>query len=252
MALFRRLRPSWADRAVRTDEDHAPTVPAARNGEPGGPAPASLDPAAVPRCFGPVPNFAGSPLPVVDRHGRAVPGTGIRKFVDALPLPGPLGRNGLGAHLPVAVPDTITWPGCDYYEIGVQEYTQRLHRDLPATRLRGYRQLNLGTDPSGHNTVAPPDRPWHLGPLIRARRGRPVRIKFINLLPTGRAGGSSCRSTRRSTGRAWARWTGRRRIRRTARRRIWPVPRRPGSARATRGGGSPRRARSPRTRPGPG
>ena len=70
----------------------------------------------------------------------------------------------------------------------MQEYTQRLHRDLPATRLRGYRQLNLGTDPSGHNTVAPPDRPWHLGPLIRARRGRPVRIKFINLLPTGRAG----------------------------------------------------------------
>ncbi|RZU74080.1 multicopper oxidase [Micromonospora kangleipakensis] len=188
MVLFRRLRPSWADRAVRTGEDHPPTVPAARDGEPGDPAPASLDPAAVPRCFGPVPNVAGSPLPVADRHGRPVPGTGIRKFLDALPLPGPLGRNGLGAHLPVAAPDTITWPGCDYYEIGLQEYPQRLHRDLPATRLRGYRQLNLGTDSSGHNTVIPPDRPWHLGPLIQARRGRPVRIKFINQLPTGRAG----------------------------------------------------------------
>ena len=88
----------------------------------------------------------------------------------------------------MAVPDTISYPGCDYYEIGLQEYAQRLHRDLPATRLRGYRQLNLGTDEAGHNTVAPPERPWHLGPMILARRGRPVRVKFINQLPTGRAG----------------------------------------------------------------
>jgi FtsP/CotA-like multicopper oxidase with cupredoxin domain len=186
MTLFRRLRPHRGDRAVRTVGERTPTLPAART--PDDPAPASLDPAAVPRCFGPVPNVATSPLPVLDRDGRVVPGTGIRKFVDALPLPGAPATAGLGARLPVAVPDTTTWPGCDYYEIGLQEYAQRLHRDLPATRLRGYRQLNLGTDPSGHNTVSPPDRPWHLGPLIMARRGRPVRIKFINQLPTGRAG----------------------------------------------------------------
>ncbi|MCI4064865.1 hypothetical protein MRQ36_20755 [Micromonospora sp. R77] len=200
MALFRRLRPGRVDRTARTTEDLPPTVPAARVAEEEtGPAPASLDPAAVPRCFGPVPNFAASPLPVPGPDGRVVPGTGIRKFVDPLPLPdGPgaaaipvgdgSGERAGGARLPVAVPDTISWPGCDYYEIGLQEYAQRLHRDLPATRLRGYRQLNLGTDPTGHNTVRPPDRPWHLGPLIRARRGRPVRIKFINQLPTGRAG----------------------------------------------------------------
>ncbi|MEU4368483.1 multicopper oxidase domain-containing protein [Micromonospora chersina] len=189
MVLFRRLRPGWTDRFARTAEDHAPTVPAARAAEEEtGPTPASLDPAAVPRCFGPVPNFAASPLPALDRDGRPVPGTGIRKFVDPLPVPGPLATAGLGARLPVAVPDTITCPGCDYYEIGLQEYAQRLHRDLPATRLRGYRQLNLGTDASGHNTVSPPDRPWHLGPMIVARRGRPVRVKFINQLPTGRAG----------------------------------------------------------------
>ncbi|MFJ8685176.1 hypothetical protein [Micromonospora wenchangensis] len=184
MTLFRRLRPHWTTRVVRPDR---PTVPAARTGEPD-PAPATLDPAAVPRCFGPVPNFAGSPLPVRDPQGRVVTGTGLRKFVDALPLPGPAGRTELGGHLPVAVPDTVSWPGCDYYEIGLAEYTQRLHRDLPTTRLRGYRQLNLGTDPDGHNTVAPPERPYHLGPLIMARRGRPVRIKFINQLPTGPAG----------------------------------------------------------------
>lgn len=189
MALFRIFRPGWADRTARTAEDHTPTVPTARAAEEAdAPTPTSLDPAAVPRCFGPVPNFAGSPVPALDPTGRPVPGTGIRKFVDALPVPGPLATPGLGARLPVAVPDTITWPGCDYYEIGLQEYAQRLHRDLPATRLRGYRQLNLGTDPAGHNTVSPPDRPWHLGPVIMARRGRPVRIKFINQLPTGRAG----------------------------------------------------------------
>ncbi|PWU53828.1 hypothetical protein DLE60_30345, partial [Micromonospora globispora] len=188
MVLFRRQRPNGADRAVRNGADATSIVPAARTAEEIEVTPASLDPAAVPRGFGPVPNFAGSPLPVLDGDGRPLPGTGVRKFVDPLPLPDPPDRAAPGAHLPVAVPDTITWPGCDYYEIGLQEYTQRLHRDLPATRLRGYRQLNLGTDPYGHNTVHPPDRPWHLGPLIMARRGRPVRIKFINQLPSGRAG----------------------------------------------------------------
>ncbi|MGC4891815.1 fibronectin type III domain-containing protein [Micromonospora sp. DT227] len=194
MVLFRRLRPGRPDRAATVAEETAPTVPTARAADetPAGPAeptgPAPLDPGGVPRLFGPVPNTAGSPLPTLDPDGHPVPGTGLRKFVDPLPLPGRPPTAGLGARLPVAVPDTITWPGCDYYEIGLQEYAQRLHRDLPATRLRGYRQLNLGTDASGHNTVSPPDRPWHLGPMIMAWRGRPVRVKFINQLPTGRAG----------------------------------------------------------------
>ncbi|GGM35864.1 laccase [Micromonospora sonchi] len=183
-------------------QDPSMAVPAARTGsgaagstETGtAPAPdptraaASLDPAAAPRCLGPVPNHAYSPLPLVDDAGQPVAGTGLRKFVDPLPGLGTPQDAPPGAHLPVATPDTISYPGCDYYEIGLQEYAQRLHRDLPATRLRGYRQLNLGTDADGHNTVAPPPRPWHLGPVVLARRGRPVRIKFINQLPAGPAG----------------------------------------------------------------
>jgi FtsP/CotA-like multicopper oxidase with cupredoxin domain len=214
MALFRRLRASWAERAVHTSRGPRPAVPAARTAEQAAqtttekaadpaaekaaeteatPAPTILDPAAVPRCFGPVPNHASSPLPVPDGRGGLVPGTGIRKFVDPLPLPRQAGpadddRAEPGGYLPVAVPDTVTWPGCDYYVIGLQEYSQRLHRDLPATRLRGYRQLNLGTDAAGQNTVRPPERPYHLGPIIMARRGRPVRVTFVNQLPTGRAG----------------------------------------------------------------
>ncbi|PZF87287.1 hypothetical protein [Micromonospora endophytica] len=201
MAVFRRLRSTWLVRAVRADrQGPSPTVPVARTGTTAAPAPApapstapaaapaSLDPAATPRCLGPVPNHAYSPLPVVDDVGQVVPGTGIRKFVDPLPGLGTPAEPPSGAYLPVAVPDTISYPGCDYYEIGLQEYAQRLHRDLPPTRLRGYRQLNLGTDADGHNTVAPPQRPWHLGPVLLARRGRPARIKFINQLPTGAAG----------------------------------------------------------------
>ena len=85
------------------------------------------------------------------------------------------------------MPDTTTYPGSDYYEIAVRQYAEKLHRDLPATRLRGYVQLNRGTDANGRNTVEP--APIHyLGPLIRARRGRPVRIKFVNQLPAGEDG----------------------------------------------------------------
>ena len=141
-------------------------------GQPAPPAP-RLDPDATPDYFGGVPNWAHSPQ--------------IRKFVDELPGVGAAAANDLGQYIPVATPDTVTYPGSDYYEIAVREYTEQLHSDLPSTRLRGYVQLNPGTDAGGRNTVAP--APIHyLGPLIRARRGRPVRVKFVNQLPLGRQG----------------------------------------------------------------
>ena len=140
-------------------------------GEPQ-PAPPRLDPDATPDYYG-VANWTNSPL--------------LRKFVDRLPGVGPAAANELGQYIPVAVPDTITYPGSDYYELAVRDYAQKLHSDLPLTRLRGYVQLNRGTDAGGRNTVAPaPIR--YLGPLIRARRGRPVRIKFVNQLSPGEAG----------------------------------------------------------------
>jgi len=129
----------------------------------GRPAPAPrLDPEATPDYYG-VANWTNTPQ--------------IRKFVDRLPGVGAPGANGLGQYIPVAVPDTVTYPGSDYYELAVREYSEKLHSDLPPTRLRGYVQLNLGTDEI-----------HYLGPLIRARRGRPVRIKFVNQLPPGEAG----------------------------------------------------------------
>jgi len=104
---------------------------------------------------------------------------GIRKFVNSVPLLGPGGANNLGQYLPVAVPDTTTYPGSDYYEIELREYSEKMHSDLPATRMRGYVQVKNGAD------VAPIH---FLGPVIVATRDMPVRIKFTNKLPTGAGG----------------------------------------------------------------
>ena len=117
----------------------------------------------------------GNPLPAV--CNGPVQSGGIRKFVDGLPGLGAAKANNLGQYIPVAVPDIATYPGSDYYEIAVGEYAEKLHSDLPPTKLRGYRQTNMGGSP------------FHqLGPLIMAQKDRPVRIKFTNSLPTGTGG----------------------------------------------------------------
>lgn len=124
------------------------------------------------------PNYANSPLPMVDMDTGAVAG-GIRKFVNTLAGLGAENANNLGQYIPVAVPDTTTYPDADYYEIELVEYTEKMHSDLPPTRLRGYRQANL---PGG------PATPHYMGPAIVAQKDRPVRILFRNLLPSGAGG----------------------------------------------------------------
>ncbi len=157
-------------------------------------------PGSAPHYFS-VPNYANSPLPVV--VGTTVTG-GIRKFVDGLPGLGAAGANNLGQYIPLAVPDTTTYPGTDYYEIAVVQYLEKMHSDLPPTKLRGYVQLAtpvyagnwvplVNTDgspillPDG-SQAAGVEGPHYLGPLIAATKDRPVRILFRNLLPTGVAG----------------------------------------------------------------
>ena len=116
------------------------------------------------------PNYANSPI--------------LKKFMDT--LPGLNAANNLGQMIPVAVPDTLSFPGSDYYEISLREYSEKMHTQLPATRLRGYVQTNNGTA-GGANTVVPATI-HYLGPIIVAQKDRPVRIKFTNELPTGTAG----------------------------------------------------------------
>jgi FtsP/CotA-like multicopper oxidase with cupredoxin domain len=161
-------------------------------------------PGATPHYFGPYANYANSQLPSSDGLGNVTAGTGIRKFVDSLPGLGI--PNNLGQYIPVAKSDTSTYPGADYYEIGLVQYDEKMHSDINVTLLRGYVQIetavNRGT--SRHVGLFYPnsspilnatggqvfayDNPHYLGPLISANRNIPVRIKFQNYLPTGTDG----------------------------------------------------------------
>ncbi len=147
-----------------------------------------------------------TPNPATDTGQHVTITGGIRKFVNELPVlcdpaAGPCtGTASLGQYLPVAVPDTTTYPGSHYYEIAVVQYREQMHSDLPPTLLRGYVQLSTnvvmgehvqltnalldGTevDIPGFFGVTPPH---YLGPTIVANKNIPVRIKFYNLLPTG-------------------------------------------------------------------
>ena len=120
-------------------------------------------------------------------------GAALHKFVDSLPGVGPANANNLGQYIPIAqkMADP-TGSGDDYYEIGLVQYGEKMHTDLPKkTTLRGYKDLN----PAFANISA-----HYMGPLIIAKsydptkpkgvngNGQPTRIKFRNLLPTGAAG----------------------------------------------------------------
>ena len=148
--------------------------------------PSQLDPQGIPDYFGGIPNYANSPLPLnaggvyATQTADVVPGTGIRKFVDSMPGLGAANANDLGQFLTVAVPDQSSFPGSDYYIIQLVEYTEKMHKDLPPTTLRGYMQVA-----SNGTTITPPH---YLGPTIVSTKDRPVRVKFINKLPTGVGG----------------------------------------------------------------
>ena len=80
----------------------------------------------------------------------------LTKFVDALPLPGTLKSVG-----------TMQRPGFasgPLYNVPVTELTQKLHRDLPATKVWGYG----GSYP---------------GPTIAAQSGTTVYVRYLNNLP---------------------------------------------------------------------
>jgi len=107
----------------------------------------------------------------------------LRKFVDSLPGLGSGAANNIGNYVPLGHPDSVTYPGSDYYELSVKEYTHQFHTDLAPTHVRGYVQTNNGSASGAtnlnQNTVAPEAQNW-LGPVIVATKDRPVRIKLKN------------------------------------------------------------------------
>jgi FtsP/CotA-like multicopper oxidase with cupredoxin domain len=132
----------------------------------------------VPDYFGMYPNYANSPLP--DTTNCTPPNyCGIRKFMDTLPMDGTV--NPIPLAKGDACPAGITGPAADCYTIKLKEINPsdadawKFHSDLPATRLRGYVEVVGGVD-----------QPYnYLGPVILATKGKPVRVTFINALPTG-------------------------------------------------------------------
>jgi spore coat protein A, manganese oxidase len=92
----------------------------------------------------------------------------LAKFVQPLPMPG------TGIPVMTRSDDPIFGSGVDYYQVIAGEFTQQLHPDLPApgTKLWGYADNSSGSPVHKH-----------LGGIILARRGRPVRIRFKNSLP---------------------------------------------------------------------
>ncbi len=137
----------------------------------GAPSLATMAPPYDPPDYFGVGNYANSPLPTI--AGGIISG-GMQKFVNTLPLLTPAGANNLGTYIPLAVADTSTFPGSDFYRIGLKEYTHPFHGSLPATNIRGYFDMGNALDPANH----------YLGPLILATRNRPVRILFNNQLAT--------------------------------------------------------------------
>lgn len=73
----------------------------------------------------------------------------LDKFIDPLPVPA------------VLKPDTSMYEGFDYYEISVSQFLQQLHSQLAPAMVWGYGES-------------------YPGPTIEARRGRPVRVRWIN------------------------------------------------------------------------
>ena len=133
-----------------------------------------------------VPNWAQSPLPLIDTTvGSGTLGQvvgGIHKFADDLPrlcVNSSTATTTLGQCIPVATPDVTTYPGADFYAIELTEYERKLHSDLPATPLRGYRMDPTGTQPQTYSGAQ-----QYLGPAIVAQRNKPVRVLFRNSLQT--------------------------------------------------------------------
>jgi spore coat protein A, manganese oxidase len=105
---------------------------------------------------------------IVLRPGRAYPFSNSMRLTKWFQDIRGLGPSGI----PVMthIPDPV-FADTDFYQITIGEFTDTLHPQLGPTRLWGYRDTT--------NPV-----PRHLGGVILARRGTPVRIRFTNTLPT--------------------------------------------------------------------
>ena len=99
--------------------------------------------------------------------------TNIRKFVTTLPGLGPSGANNIGQYLPLATKNSQTFAGLltDVYSLGVRDFDEGMHPDLPAT-----------THFWGYYDLATRDQKYLAGVIV-AKRGTPVLLNVSNQLP---------------------------------------------------------------------
>jgi hypothetical protein len=81
----------------------------------------------------------------------------LTRWLDKLPIP------------PALTPDTMKYPGKDYYEISMEQKNWQFHNDLAPRPSWGYW--------SGSSGIG------YLGPTIVAQQGRPVVVKYTNNRP---------------------------------------------------------------------
>jgi len=154
-----------------------------------------------------LPNFSQSPN--LRKFVDSLPGLGLTGCTPGIPslnyTDGTCNQNNLGQYIPIAVPDTTTYPGSVFYNVAVGNFAVQMHSDLPptGTALRGYQQVK-GTGPGQtpdpaiggvgqylgpaivarvYNPTLPPGAPTTLNPFGVGGNGWPVRLKFDNTLP---------------------------------------------------------------------
>ncbi len=123
-----------------------------------------------------------APAPSATRSSAARSPAAFASSWTRLPGLTPAGANNLGQYIPVGVPEPCTYSGqaADCYSIALVEYTEKMHSDLPATKLRGYVQLSTAAVPGAHDRAPRShDARRHPGvwrgqpPLPRARHRGP-------------------------------------------------------------------------------
>ena len=182
------------------------------------------------------------PAADLNRHRQRRPGHRIRKFVDSLPGLGAACERSREVH-----PDR----GARHHHLSrdrlLRDRAQAVYTEAaqgpPADGAPRLRPAQQGTDASGNNTIAPPCSQYYLGPMIVAQRNRPVRVKFINQLPTGTGGNLFLPVDTTIDGRGHRAQRRQERTRRTAPRCISTAASPRGSATARRTSGPRRRAR---------
>src|SRR5271165_1738260 len=99
--------------------------------------------------------------------------TNLRKFVTSLPGLGPSGANEIGQYLPLATKHSLNFAGLntDFYNLGVAEYSELMHPDLPGR-----------THFFGYTDISKPDMKY-LGGAVVAKRNTPTIFTVANLLP---------------------------------------------------------------------